>query len=168
MEAIKMIPAVVMALVVAGLVVTAGVKVIANFRSNAIDNIAASSISNETYVASTTTVTPNETTAGCILTTLTRLDVVGPGLNSSTITSDVNASTGYFGSGSITIPGNVSGNTTYLWYSFKAKDDVLNATVDSMKGTTEISNQFTTIGIVVAMVVILMMIGGLAAYFALR
>lgn len=43
-----------------------------------------------------------------------------------------------------------------------------NASEDTMKGISEISNQFSTIGIIAAMVIILMLIGGLTAYFGLR
>lgn len=43
-----------------------------------------------------------------------------------------------------------------------------NASADTIDGVAEVSEQFPTIGIIVAMVIILMLIGGLTAYFALR
>ena len=43
-----------------------------------------------------------------------------------------------------------------------------NATEDTIDGIGEISGQFGTIGIIAAMVIVLMMIGGLTLYFGLR
>jgi len=43
-----------------------------------------------------------------------------------------------------------------------------NASTDTISGISEISNQFGTIGIIAAMVIVLMLIGGLTAYFGLR
>ena len=43
-----------------------------------------------------------------------------------------------------------------------------NATDNTINGVVEISKQMPTIGIIAAMVIILMLIGGLAAYFTLR
>ncbi len=85
MEAIRMIPSIVIGLVVAGVVVSAGLKAIGSFKS--------------------------------------------------TLTSD---------------------------------SQEFNASGDTIRGISEISNQFSTIGIIAAMVIILMMIGGLTAYFGLR
>lgn len=85
MKAIQMIPAIVIALVVAGVVTAAGLKAIGSFKS--------------------------------------------------TLTSD---------------------------------SDEYNATADTVDGISEISGQFSTIGIIAAMVVILMMIGGLTVYFGMR
>ncbi len=52
--------------------------------------------------------------------------------------------------------------------SLTSDSDEFNASRDTIKGVGEISGQFPTIGIIAAMVVILMLIGGLATYFALR
>jgi len=82
--------------------------------------------------------------------------------------TDYNVSTGYHGSGIVTLGGDYRKNWTKVNYTYAVKDALLNATVDSLKGTAEISNQFGTIGIIAAMVIILMMIGGLTAYFGLR
>jgi len=43
-----------------------------------------------------------------------------------------------------------------------------NATVKTIEGISQIGNQMPTIGIIIAMTVILLLIGGVAAYFGLR
>lgn len=43
-----------------------------------------------------------------------------------------------------------------------------NATTETIQGISEVSGQFSTIGIIAAMVIILMLIGGLTVYFGMR
>ncbi len=124
MEAIKMIPAAVLALVIAGLVVGAGVKVLGNFKS---------SVCQYNYI---------DTHGICITCT--------PG----DYTYNVSANNCYSAA-------NTSNTTAYT----NVANEEFNATRDTLKGTKELSGQFPTMGIVIAMTIILMMIGGLAMYF---
>lgn len=169
MRAIQLLPTIVIGLVIAGIVAVAGLKVIANFRSNVVDDLSDVSVSNESQTAVTTIVSPTYVTGGGILSGVSDIKINQSGtFLSVTVGTEANASTGYHGTGLITIAGNYSGNQTRLWYTYNAKDAILNATVASMEGTTEVTNQFATIGIIAAMVIILMLIGGLTAYFGLR
>ncbi len=174
MEAIKLIPTIVLSLVIAGLAVTAGVRVISNFRSNTVDNLDTVTITDEFTTAVGVTLTPAAVTGGGILTGVTKICV-----NKTTNESECNALVlgtdynttdifGYHGTGVITLRGNLSGNLTNMTYTYQRKDALLNATEDSMSGTTGMSQQFGTISIIASMVIILMMIGGLTAYFGLR
>jgi len=86
-----------------------------------------------------------------------------------TVITHYNVSLGYGSNGTIALATNYTGiNQTNISYTYKVKEEVLNATIDSLSGTKEIAAQTPTMGIVAAMVIILMMIGGLATYFALR
>lgn len=129
MEAIKLIPVIVLSLIISGLVVTAGVKVLGNFRQSTCDGAYDSqagicySCAGDAYGNTT-------------------------GYNSSRARC-------YFLNG------------THYSYTNLASAEY-NATSQTLTGTTEISNQFGTIGIIAAMIVILMMIGGLTVYFGLR
>jgi hypothetical protein len=170
MKAIQLIPTIVLGLVISGLVVVAGVKVIANFRSNTVDNLATKTATSEDQTASAAgiiTLTYSTSTIIKSVDTVTAARVAGI-FETLNVTEDYNSSVGYFGSGLVTLSPNYYNNETNVTYTYSVKEAVLNATEDTMKGTTEISNQFGTIGIIAAMVVILMMIGGLTAYFGLR
>lgn len=133
MEALKLISVALLALITAGLVITAGLKAMGNLKESTCDG---------TYDATEAMCWTCPTTGNC----------------SSGCSVNISSNTCYNGTSA----------TETVTATVDTANAEFNASKDAVSGTTEISGQFPTIGIVVAMVVVLMLIGGLTAYFAFR
>ena len=167
LDVFKYIPIAALGIIVAGLVVSSGSKVLGNFRDDFKDD-ASASIDNESSMSSGGYVTPT-VTPGAIMLSLTQIRVNSSGtLAPLTPGRDANLSSGLYGDGRIKLSSNFTSNTTHIWYTYATKEGTFNATMNTLDGNTEISKQFSTIGIIVAMTVILMAIGTLGAYFYFR